>query len=464
MQVIEFGWKPVARTGVSAASRAPRHSSAATNAATRVSFRGVFSERLFRASSFSVFHGLAMSASTDRPNEDARLAGDDDARARTERTAALLGAGGAVDRDALFAIYEENAAKDDESPVTVEFELLKDLDKRLDRYMVDRVPFLSRTQMQRLIEEEAITVNGRVPKSSTKLRKGDRIVATLPPPPSGAIQPENIPLDVLYEDDAIIVVNKEAGLIVHPARSHKSGTLVNALAWRFKHVSGGELSKVGEEFARPGVVHRLDKFTSGAIVSAKNDTAHWRLGKQFEMRRTDKRYLALVHGHPERDVETIDLPLGKHPTIKEKYAVRHDDTGKPSLTIARVRERYTALDGTLYALVELELKTGRTHQIRVHLSYLGHSIVGDDMYGGKHVTERALGGDSDVMLLSRQALHATTLGFRHPMTEQPVRFTAPLAKDIRRAVDLLRAATMTRHHAYAVDAAGATIDLSAVCP
>ncbi len=464
MQVIEFGWKPVARTGVSAASRAPRHSSAATNAATRVSFRGVFSERLFRASSFSVFHGLAMSASTDRPNEDARLAGDDDARARTERTAALLGAGGAVDRDALFAIYEENAAKDDESPVTVEFELLKDLDKRLDRYMVDRVPFLSRTQMQRLIEEEAITVNGRVPKSSTKLRKGDRIVATLPPPPSGAIQPENIPLDVLYEDDAIIVVNKEAGLIVHPARSHKSGTLVNALAWRFKHVSGGELSKVGEEFARPGVVHRLDKFTSGAIVSAKNDTAHWRLGKQFEMRRTDKRYLALVHGHPERDVETIDLPLGKHPTIKEKYAVRHDDTGKPSLTIARVRERYTALDGTPYALVELELKTGRTHQIRVHLSYLGHSIVGDDMYGGKHVTERALGGDSDVMLLSRQALHATTLGFRHPMTEQPVRFTAPLAKDIRRAVDLLRAATMTRHHAYAVDAAGATIDLSAVCP
>jgi 23S rRNA pseudouridine1911/1915/1917 synthase len=394
--------------------------------------------------------------------------------ARLERTASLLGAGGAIDRDALFAIYEENAAKDDESPVTVEFELLKDLDKRLDRYMVDRVPFLSRTQIQRLIEEEAITVNGRVPKSSTKLRKGDRIVATLPPPPSGAIQPEDIPLDVLYEDDSIIVVNKEAGLIVHPARSHKSGTLVNALAWRFKHVSGGELSKVGEEFARPGVVHRLDKFTSGAIVSAKNDTAHWRLGKQFEMRRTDKRYLALVHGHPERDVETIDLPLGKHPTIKEKYAVRHDETGKPSLTIARVRERYVVEGGAggqdgprRFALVELELKTGRTHQIRVHLSYTGHPIVGDDMYGGRHSTERDLGGESDAMLMARQALHATTLGFRHPMTEAPMRFTAPVAADIRRAIDLLRAASArvgaagTAAAATRRDPPGATIDLAA---
>jgi 23S rRNA pseudouridine1911/1915/1917 synthase len=378
----------------------------------------------------------------------------DETEDRIDRTAALLGAGGAVDRDALFAIYEENAAKDDESPVTVEFELLKDLDKRLDRYLVDRVPFLSRTQIQRLIDEEAITVNGRVPKSSTKLRKGDRIVAALPPPPSGAIQPEDIPLDVLYEDDSIIVVNKPAGLIVHPARSHKSGTLVNALAWRFKHVSGGELSKVGEEFARPGVVHRLDKHTSGAIVSAKNDTAHWRLGKQFEMRRTDKRYLALVHGSPEKDVETIDLPLGKHPSIKEKYAVRFDETGKPSLTIARVRERYVAPGGEKYALVELELKTGRTHQIRVHLSYLGMPIVGDDMYGGKHTTERMLGGEGDAMLLARQALHATTLGFRHPMTEKPMSFTAPVAADIARAISLLRSASVTP-----VDAPGTTIPL-----
>jgi 23S rRNA pseudouridine1911/1915/1917 synthase len=401
---------------------------------------------------------LAESNQSETPGD-----GGVDDRARHDRTASLLGAGGAVDRDALFALYEENAAKDDESPVTVEFELLKDLDKRLDRYLVDRVPFLSRTQIQRLIDEEAITVNGRVPKSSTKLKKGDKIVATLPPPPSGAIQPEDIPLEVLYEDSAIIVVNKPAGLIVHPARSHKSGTLVNALAWRFKYVSGGELSKVGEEFARPGIVHRLDKFTSGAIVSAKNDTAHWRLGKQFEMRRTDKRYLALVHGHPERDVENIDLPLGKHPSIKEKYAVRFDDTGKPSVTILRVRERYTTPSSAKYALVELELKTGRTHQIRVHVSYLGFPIVGDDMYGGKHSTERDLGGERDAMLLARQALHATTLGFKHPMTEQPMTFTAPLAADLARAVALLRAATRATGSEPAVDAPGATIDLGLIC-
>jgi 23S rRNA pseudouridine1911/1915/1917 synthase len=409
-------------------------------------------------------------ASREAPSSDdgAEHASPDDTGTRLERTAALLGAGGAVDRDALFALYELNAAKDDESPVTVEFELLKDLDKRLDRYMVDRVPFLSRTQIQRLIDEEAITVNGRLPKSSTKLRKGDRIVATLPPPPSGAIQPEDIPLDVLFEDDSVIVVNKPAGLIVHPARSHKSGTLVNALAWRFKFVSGGELSKVGEEFARPGVVHRLDKHTSGAIVAAKNDTAHWRLGKQFEMRRTDKRYLALVHGSPERDVETIDLPLGKHPTVKEKYAVRFDESGKASLTIMRVRERYEVAVPTgivKYALVELELKTGRTHQIRVHLSYLGHPIVGDDMYGGRHVTPRDLGdagapaASTDQPLLARQALHATTLGFRHPMTEQPMRFTAPVAADIARAVAILRAASLARGVSVGVEAPGATIAL-----
>lgn len=386
---------------------------------------------------------------------------DESSVSPTGRTDALLGPGGAVDRDALFALYEENAAKDDESPVTVEFELLKDLDKRLDRYLVDRVPFLSRTQIQRLIDEEAITVNGRVPKSSTKLRKGDRIVAALPPPPSGAIAPEEIPLDVLYEDDAVIVVNKPAGLIVHPARSHKSGTLVNALAWRFKHVSGGELSKVGEEFARPGVVHRLDKFTSGAIVAAKNDTAHWRLGKQFEMRRTDKRYLALVHGHPEKDVETIDLPLGKHPSIKEKYAVRFDESGKASLTVARVRERYVAPDGARYALVELELRTGRTHQIRVHLSYVGHPIVGDDMYGGRNVTMRDLGGEGEATMLARQALHATTLGFRHPMTEAPMRFTAPVAEDVRRAVELLRESTRRGGAVVEAKPPGATVELAA---
>jgi 23S rRNA pseudouridine1911/1915/1917 synthase len=263
------------------------------------------------------------------------------------------------------------------------------------------------------------------------------VVATLPPPPSGAIEPEEIPLDVLFEDEHLIVLNKPAGLLVHPARSHKSGTLVNALAWRFRNVSGGQLSTVGEEFARPGIVHRLDRFTSGAIVAAKNDTAHWRLGKQFEHRRTDKRYLALVHGQVEPDVQLVDLPLGKHPTVRERYAVRWDETGKPSQTVWRVREVYEG-----YTLVELELKTGRTHQIRVHLSHSGYPIVGDDLYGGKHVSHRTLGGESDAPLLARQALHATTLAFRHPMTEEPMRFEAPLPEDLRTAIALLRRRTI----------------------
>jgi 23S rRNA pseudouridine1911/1915/1917 synthase len=354
--------------------------------------------------------------------------------------AGLVGPGGAIDRDALFALYEQQSGED-EAPITVTFRLLRDLDKRLDRYLVDRVPFLSRTQIQKLIEESAVTVNGRVPKSSTHLRRGDTVVATLPPPPSGAIQAEEIPLDVIFEDEHLIVLNKPAGLIVHPARAHKSGTLVNALAWHFKHVSGGELSGVGKDLARPGIVHRLDKFTSGCIVAAKGDTAHWRLAKQFEKRQTEKRYLAVVHGEVSPDVSVIDLPLGKHPTVREKYAVRQDDSGKPSKTTVRVREVYRG-----FTLVELELHTGRTHQIRVHLSHRGYPIVGDDLYGGKHVSERDLvpaddpGRDSlsDAPLLTRQCLHATMLGFRHPMTEKPMRFEAPLPGDFRRAVEVLR--------------------------
>ncbi len=374
---------------------------------------------------------------------DARF--DDDEYVASEH-AGLVGPGGAIDRDALFALYEQQAGED-EAPITVTFRLLRDLDKRLDRYLVDRVPFLSRTQIQRLIEESAVTVNGRVPKSSTHLRRGDTVVATLPPPPSGAIQAEEIPLDVIFEDEHLIIVNKPAGLIVHPARAHKSGTLVNALAWRFKHVSGGELSGVGKDLARPGIVHRLDKFTSGCIVAAKGDTAHWRLGKQFEKRQTEKRYLAVVHGEMSPDVSVIDLPLGKHPTVREKYAVRQDDSGKPSKTTVRVREVYRG-----FTLVELELHTGRTHQIRVHLSHRGYPIVGDDLYGGKHVSERDLlpkdhPGRADASgepLMTRQCLHAAMLGFRHPMTEVPVRFEAPLPGDFAKVIEILRRGTVRK--------------------
>ena len=341
----------------------------------------------------------------------------------------------------LFELYEKQSA-DDETPVTAVFEITRNLDLRLDRFLARRVPFLSRTQLQKLIEEEAVTVNARVPKASTKLRRGDRVVATLPPPPSNAIAAEKIPLQILFEDDHLIIVNKQPDLIVHPARSHKSGTLINALAWHFLHNSGGTLSTVGEDIARPGVVHRLDKHTSGVMVCAKSDTAHWRIARQFEIRKTEKRYLCLVHGEVEPEADVIDLPLGKHPTIKEKYAVRHDELGKASQTVYRVREIYEG-----YSLVEIELRTGRTHQIRVHMSHIGYPLVGDDLYAGKHVTV----GDFDpaqpdaaAPLLTRQALHAARLGFEHPISGQRVAFEAPMWADLASAVELLRTTRLKR--------------------
>ncbi len=336
----------------------------------------------------------------------------------------------------LFELYERQAA-DDETPVTAVFEISRNLGKRLDRFLAERVPFLSRTQLQRLIDEQAVTVNARVPKASTRLRRGDRVVATLPPPPSNTIDAEPIPLNILFEDEHLIIVNKQPDLIVHPARSHKSGTLINGLAWHFLHNTGGTLSTVGEEIARPGVVHRLDKHTSGVMVCAKSDTAHWRIARQFEKRTTEKRYLCLVHGEVEPEADVIDLPLGKHPTVKEKYAVRHDELGKASQTIYRVREIYQG-----YSLVEVELRTGRTHQIRVHMSHIGYPLVGDDLYGGVHHTV----GDFDpsqpdaaAPLLERQALHAALLGFEHPIAGGRVRFEAPMWPDLARAVQLLRA-------------------------
>jgi len=375
----------------------------------------------------------------------------------TDHNPDLIGPGGKVDQEALFDLYEktEQQAGDDEAPVTVRFELARDLEKRLDKYLVDRIPFLSRTSLQNLIREQAVTVNGRVPKPSTKLRLGDVVVAVLPPPRSTDIPAEDIPLDVLYEDDDLIVINKAADIIVHPARGNRSGTLINALAWHFQHRTSGGLSTVGTEFARPGVVHRLDRHTTGVMVAAKSDTAHWRLGKQFEHRQTEKRYLAVVHGRMEPNADVIDLPLGKHPTLREKYAVRWDETGKASVTIYRVRELYDK-----FTLVELELKTGRTHQIRVHLSHLGFPIVGDDIYGGKHlkvgdVWKTAPLEQADNWLIKRYALHAARLGFTHPMTEKPMLLEAPMHADMRELVRLLR------EHQFesAPRVAGAVIDL-----
>ena len=368
----------------------------------------------------------------------------------------LIARGGKVDRERLFELYEQQTG-DDEQPVSVTLRITRELNKRLDRYLVDRIPFLSRTSLQRLIREQAVTVNGLIPKPSTRLRAGDEIVAILPPPPSTEIPAQEIPLDVLFEDAHLVIVNKADDIIVHPARGNTSGTMINGLAWHFRNATSGALSSVGEELARPGVVHRLDRHTTGVMVFAKTETAHWRIARQFEKRTVEKRYLAVVHGQLETLADVIDVPLGKHPTAREKYAVRWDDTGKPSVTIYRVRERYDD-----FTLVELELKTGRTHQIRLHLSHLGYPIAGDDMYGGKHLSVADVAGAAGTAdrsprdpLLGRQALHAAVLGFRHPISKQPMNFQAPLPTDLRDLITLLR----THRYVDTPTVAGATIDL-----
>lgn len=378
-----------------------------------------------------------------------------DASPSDDTTWGLLLPGGQVDPDKLRQAWLE--AEDDERSVPIRFRLLKDVGTRLDRYITQRLGFMSRTQVQRLIEGGDATINHKPARASTKLRLGDLVELHLPPPPSKEIRAEDIAIDVLYEDEHLVVLDKQPGIIVHPARGELGGTLLNALAWHFEHRSSGTLSAVGQDKARPGVVHRLDRDTTGCIVFAKDEEAHWKLGAQFERRTVDKRYLALVHGRIEEPAGVIDLPLGPHPSrakgYREKIVVRHDDLGKASVTICRVRERYRLHDQPVnrqhFTLAELELKTGRTHQIRVHLSHTGYPIVGDAMYEGRPF---ASGG---VELLVRQALHATMLAFEHPITGAPMRFAAPLPSDVSRVIASLRA----HGQPESLTPAGSTIDL-----
>ena len=368
-----------------------------------------------------------------------------------------------------------------------QFVIRRHLDQRLDVYLQQRLKGVSRSRIQKLIELGGVTVNGTDPKASTAIRHGDCIDVTLPPRAVRTIEPEPIALDVIYEDDWIIVVNKQRNLIVHPARSHLSGTLLNGLAYRFRQqqeeagkpwvtrstrgfrrhdrptgpgqVQG--LSGVGASEFRPGIVHRLDKDTTGVIIVAKSDEGHWAIARQFENRSTLKAYLAIVHGNFDTVGGVVDAPIGKHPTIREAQAVRHDSTAKPSVTLYRVREQYAG-----YSLIELELKTGRTHQIRVHLSYIGHPIVGDILYGGEPIgptelaTPPAAAGSRRMLtfarskaegqrvadtaharedlLMAHPALHAALLRLAHPQTQERVTFTAPIHEPMRRLIKALR--------------------------
>ncbi len=312
-------------------------------------------------------------------------------------------------------------------------------DRRLDKYIRHRFPDFSRTLIQRLIREEAVTVNSRPIKASYQLSPGDQIDLILPPPPTNEITPEDIPLQIIYEDEHILVINKQANLIVHPARGNWGGTLVNGLVYY-----SDSLSQVNGQF-RPGIVHRLDRNTTGVLIIAKNDTAHWRLAKQFEHRQTQKTYIAIVHGTLELDGDIISLPLGRHPRAREKYAVR-PESGKKATTTYKVEKQYQG-----YALVKLMPKTGRTHQLRVHMSAIRHPVVADTMYGGKTMTlEQIANGqplpepgqkgaelNKNEKVIDRQALHAAELKLRHPHTELEMSFKAPLPDDMQLLISLL---------------------------
>jgi len=304
-------------------------------------------------------------------------------------------------------------------------------ERRIDKYLHSRPELseFSRSFIQNIIKEGAVKVNGKIVKPSFKLSPGDKIDLTVPEPPSKEILPEDIPLDIIYQDNDIIVLNKQPDMLVHPARGNTHGTLVNALAFYSDKLSSG----LGE--FRPGIVHRLDRDTTGVMVVTKNDTAQWKIARQFERRQVKKTYLAIVHGTPELIADRITAPLGLHPKVREKYAIR-PEIGKEAITFYEVLESFRG-----FSLLKMIPKTGRTHQIRVHLSYIKHPVVADDMYGGKLIYPWQLADAEPTVqdpIINRVALHAYTLEFKHPTTDEMMKFEAPVPKDMQNLLTMLR--------------------------
>ena len=311
----------------------------------------------------------------------------------------------------------EEAAEQEASTLMFHVETT-DSGARLDAYLAARINDWSRARIQRLIEDGDVLVCGRTAKSSYKLRDGDEIEVELTPNASTQFAPENIPLEIIHEDDDVIVVNKPAGLVVHPAASIQSGTLANALAFHFQQLS----TRAG--VVRPGIVHRLDKGTSGLIVVAKTEAAHENLADQFREREVFKSYVALVHGRVAQDTGRIDEPIARDLRNRTRMAVMRG--GRPALSLYRVRRRYAR-----FTLLDVEIKTGRTHQIRVHLQWLKHPVVGDAVYGdGRDKTVQDARLRSHINSLNRQFLHAEHLAFHHPRTRELLSFTAPLPREL----------------------------------
>lgn len=298
------------------------------------------------------------------------------------------------------------------------FDITEELeDERIDKCLAALIDSLSRSFIQKLIKDEAVTVNGQPVKGSYRVKQEDRVVFSLPESVEPDIEPEAIPLDILYEDKDVIVVNKPKGMVVHPAAGHYSGTLVNGLMYH----CGAELSGINGVM-RPGIVHRIDMDTTGSVIVCKNDAAHRCIAGQLKEHTITRRYVAVCYGVLRDDEGTIDRPIGRHPSDRKKMAV-NEKNGKRAVTHYRVLERFAQ-----YTYIECVLETGRTHQIRVHMASIGHPLLGDEVYSGRKSPFRLTG----------QTLHAKTLGFCHPSTGQYVEVDAPLPEYFVHLLEVLR--------------------------
>lgn len=305
--------------------------------------------------------------------------------------------------------------------------------KRVDAYLAHRFPDYSRSVIQKVIDAGAVLVNGQPVKASYKVRLDDRIRVWLPELADEIPSPEPIPIPIVYEDESLVVVDKAPGMVTHPAKGHWSGTLVNALQFHFDSLS----TVAGAH--RPGIVHRLDRDTTGLIIVAKSDQAHGLLARQFERREIQKEYLAIVSGVPQRDRDYIERTIGFHPTNREKMAIRPaEEGGKEAVTFYEVVERFAG-----FALLRCRPESGRTHQIRVHLGHIGHPVLADKAYSGRNrlTLGDLIGPDApgaDQVLIERQALHAHSLHFHHPLTGQKLSLFAPLPADMVQTLHALR--------------------------
>ncbi len=310
---------------------------------------------------------------------------------------------------------------------------IKGKGQRLDQYIHYYLQDYSRTDLQDAIKNGSVTVNGKPSKASYKVRNDDALVVLLPEPTHSLPQPEDIPLDILYEDECVVLVNKPWNMVVHPAKGNWSGTLVNALQYRF-----AQQLALGNGALRAGIVHRLDKDTSGVILVAKDDDSLRTCCMQFEARKVFKEYIAIVAGELDRDSDYIEAAMKLHPHDRIKMIVSKDADAKEAVSYYEVLERFKG-----YSLVKVQPKTGRTHQIRVHLQHVGCPVLADKLYGGRNQftlrdIDPKVSAENDEILLARQSLHAHRLRFKHPKKGTWIEAEAPLPSDMRRTLELLR--------------------------